>query len=337
MRRWLPLITLAAVLATAPQNAHAWGNSGHRMIGVLAAEGLPMEAPAFLRTRAAAAGLGELAREPDRSRGAGKTHDQMRDPGHFIDIDDDGRVLGGPRYDALPAMLNDYETALRLAGTDSVKAGYLPYRIVDNWQQLTKDLAQWRVADLGVRTEKNRARLAWLKADRRAREWQVLIDLGQLAHYVGDAAYPLHVSSHYNGWGDGPNPKGYTTARIHVPLEGPFVARQVRIEAVRAAMRPYVDCACAVDQRVVRFMDVNWRRVEPFYALEKDGGFKGDDRRGVAFMTTQLAAGASELRDFVIDAWRASETMTVGYPAVSLADVRAGKITPYDLLYSSAD
>jgi hypothetical protein len=38
------------------------------------------------------------------------------------------------------------------------------------------------------------------------------------------------------------------------------------------------------------------------------------------------------LRDLIVDAWRASETMSVGWPKVSLADVKAGK-DPYESLY----
>ena len=31
--------------------------------------------------------VGELARELDRSKGAGRLHDSMRDPSHFVDLD----------------------------------------------------------------------------------------------------------------------------------------------------------------------------------------------------------------------------------------------------------
>jgi len=307
------------------------------MIAVLAAEAFPPALPAFLRTPAIAAQLGEMSREPDRSRGAGKTHDTMRDPGHFVDIDDDGRILAGPRFDALPPTIAEYETALRAAGTDSAKAGYLSYVLIDGWQQLTKDFALWRVADHGVRTEKNAARRAWLEADRTARQRLIVRDLGVWGHYVGDTSYPLHVSSHYNGWGDGPNPQGYTRQRIHVPLEGPFVSRNVRQSAVRAAMTAYQDCRCTIEARLTAYIADSWRLVEPFYALEKAGGFKDGDSRGAAFQAGRLAAAASQLRDLTIEAWKASEAMSVGYPAVTLAEIKTGKATAYDILYSSTD
>lgn len=330
-------VVLVALAVLAPAHALAWGNSGHRMIGSLAAESLPDSVPAFLRKPAVIAEIGELSREPDRSRGAGKVHDGMRDPAHFIDIDDEGKVLGGPDFRTLPPTMADYETALRAAGTDSVKAGYLSYAIIDGWQQLTKDFALWRVGVYGEATEKDRRKRAWLRADRKARERLIIRDLGTWSHYVGDASYPPHVSVHYNGWGDYPNPQGFTTARIHVPLEGPFVARNVTVQAVRGRVNPLDDCNCPIEARVTRYLEANHAQVEPFYRLEKDGGFREGDPRGVAFMTRQLAIAASEVRDMVADAWDMSETMKVGYPAVTLADIKAGKITPYAVLYSAED
>ena len=55
------------------QEALAWGATGHRMISQLAIQNLPAEIPAFLRTEKATEFIGELGREPDRSRGAAAT------------------------------------------------------------------------------------------------------------------------------------------------------------------------------------------------------------------------------------------------------------------------
>jgi hypothetical protein len=85
-----------------------------------------------------------MAMEPDLSRNAGQPHDGDSDPGHFVDVSDDGTILGGPRLSALPAMRRDYDNALRAVGTDEYKAGFLPYSIMDGWQQLVKDFALLR-------------------------------------------------------------------------------------------------------------------------------------------------------------------------------------------------
>ena len=48
-------LTLGVAALSAPAMVSAWGNTGHRLIGVAAVRGLPEELPAFLRTPGAAA------------------------------------------------------------------------------------------------------------------------------------------------------------------------------------------------------------------------------------------------------------------------------------------
>src|SRR5689334_6139757 len=109
MRTWL----LAALLALAPLPALAWGGTGHRYIGELAVRNFPKEIPAFLRTKQAAVQIGMLAQEPDISRNAGQPHDADSDPGHFVDVSDDGSILSGPKLSALPATRREYDSSLR--------------------------------------------------------------------------------------------------------------------------------------------------------------------------------------------------------------------------------
>jgi hypothetical protein len=325
---------LVAGLCVAGQAA-AWGSSGHRMIGEAAIESLPPELPAFLRSRAAAVAVGEFSREPDRSRGSGKAHDSDRDPGHFIDGDETGHVPGTTlTLDALPPTRDDYEATVRAAGESSWKLGYLPYSIVEDWQQLVKDLAYWRIDDAGARFTHDAGHKAWLQADLARREGQILIDIGLLSHFVGDGSMPLHVSIHYNGWGAYPNPNGYTMEHVHVPWEGAYVRQVVAPEALREAMAPFHDCNCPIEQRVGAYLMSDARAVIPFYELEKAGAFKPGVIKGAQFTIGRVAAGAAELRDEITLAWKASADSRVGFqPEVSVADVEAGKIDPYDSLY----
>ena len=317
--------------------AFAWGSTGHRLVALAGVMALPAELPAFIRTPEFAAQAAEMARDPDRSRKAGRAHDNERDPAHFIDGDLDGKVPGGLSLDALPPTREDYDTALRVAGGDSWKAGYLPYAIIDGWQQLVKDLALWRADAAGERLTADPVHKAWLKADRRRRELLIVANLGVWSHFVGDGSYPLHVTTHYDGWGPGPNPNGYTLSHIHVPLEGPYVAAHVALRAVQDQMAPYKDCGCAVEARTGGYLLDGTKLVEPFYALEQTGGFKEGDARGVSFMTARIAVGAGELRDLIVMAWKASGKMSVGYPtAVPAEDFEAGKVAdPYGLLHSN--
>jgi hypothetical protein len=325
-----------AIAAGSAGQALAWEDVGHRMIGVLAVQALPATLPAFLRTPEAARDIGEEAREPDRSRGAGLTHDRDRDAGHFVDGDDAGKVLGGPELGHLPITRSEYEKQLQTVGADSWKAGYLPYSIIEGYQQLTKDFAYWRADSAGETLAVDPAHKAFLTEDRIRREKQIILDLGQWAHYVGDATQPMHLTVHYNGWGKAfPNPKGYTLAPIHAPIEGAFVNKNIQAAAVKAAMRPYAECKpCHIDEMTGAYLVDEAQYVEPLYQLEKDGGFVDGDPRGIAFITARLSEGAAELRDLVMDAWNASGQATVGYPGVAAADVEAGKAgDAYDLLF----
>lgn len=329
---WLLLMAVVLAAMTPSSKAHAWGATGHRIIGRLGVLTLPDTLPAFLRTAQAADTVGELAREPDRWRKAGPTHDAMRDPGHFVDVDDQGKVLGGPALASLPTTLGDYDTALRAVGAESSKAGHLPYSIIDGWQQLTKDLAYWRVETAAIPRETDPHRKAWMTADLQEREQLVLRDLGVWAHFVGDASQPMHVSVHYDGWGKYPNPNGYTEDRVHVPFESPFVRQFVSEDAVRAAMPAPRPCP-AIETCTARYLGETAARVIPFYDMQKAGGMTGPDPAGRGFAVERVAAGAAALRDLTVAAWEASAHATIGYPALTVDQVVEGGIDPFDALY----
>ena len=330
---WLLAIFAAAAMLAAPAGAaYAWGATGHRIIGRLGVLTLPDSVPAFARSQAAAEAVAELAREPDRWRGAGKTHDNFRDGGHFVDVDDAGKVLGGPALSALPATRSEYESALRAVGTESAHAGWLPYSIVDGWQQLAKDFAYWRVLTAAIPREQDAARRAWLEADLQRREALTIRDLGVWAHYVGDGSQPMHVSVHYNGWGDFPNPNGYTQERVHVPFEGAFVRQWVSEAAVRAAMPPARACV-PIDACTAQYLEETAATVIPFFEMQKAGGLSGLEPVGKVFATQRVAAGAAELRDMVVSAWEASAHGSLGYPPVAVGLLVSGKVDPWDALY----
>jgi hypothetical protein len=327
------LISAAAVAAMLPPaSAWAWGATGHRIVTRVAVAALPADLPAFLRAPGAAAELAELSREPDRWRGSGRVHDNDRDAAHFLDLDADGRIAGGPSLSDLPPTRAAYAAALRTAGADEPGAGYLPYAIIDAWQQLAKDLAYWRAVTAAEAHAADPQRRTWFAADRARRETLAMRDLAVLAHYVGDGGMPLHVSAKHDGW-TGDNPRGFTTSRIHAAIEGAFVRANITAPAVALDIAPYRDCGCWIDARTRAYLASTAAFVVPLYELEQAGGFKGADARGTEFLTRRLAAGASELRDMIAMAWNASARASVGYPALSVADIESGKADPYDSLY----
>ena len=338
MTRVRSLIHLTAACAgvwLVASQALAWGATGHRLIGRAAAAALPSQAPLFLRDANAVAAAGELAREPDRWRAAGRTHDADRDPAHFLDLDDAGTVLGGPPLAALPDTRAAYDAALRAVGSDSWKAGYLPYSIIDGWQQLAKDLGYWRADTAGAAKTTNAAHRVWLLADLARRQALALRDAGVLAHYVGDGSQPLHVTIHFNGWRSATNPKGYTNAAIHSLFEGELVRRSVDEAAVSAAMAPSAEVGSDLGRWTANYLAATGRQVIPLYDLERAGGLVPGDPRGRDFVTARLGAGAAALRDLIVAAWLASAAGRVGWPEVAVADVESGRVDPFDSLYGA--
>ena len=111
--------------------------------------------------------------------------------------------------------------------------------VVDGWQQIRKDFAYWRAAVKGAQTASSPEERAWFEADWRLREKLTLRDIAIWSHYVADASQPMHVSVHFNGWGDFPNPQGFTNSkRLHAHFEGEFVKNNLKREAVAAWSRP---------------------------------------------------------------------------------------------------
>jgi hypothetical protein len=331
------LRALAAILAAGgallpASGALAWGDAGHRMVAVLGVQALGPEVPAFLKSRKSVFQLGEMAREPDRSRLAGEPHDRDLDPGHFLDLDDDGRALGGPLLTEMPKDKETYETALQKVGTTTYKAGFLYYNLIDGWQQLVKDFAYWRVLNAAEKTAKTSADRKWLKADKELREAIIVRDLGYWAHFVGDGSQPLHLTFHYDGWGPGPNPKGYTLEKLHVPFEGAFVNKNVPPEMARARMYAPETCAPPIATCITRHLAHTATKMEAVYQLWGQDAFKDGDARGEAFAAEALGEGASRLRDYVTAAWAASADADVTFSHIKVREVEAGLPVPAESL-----
>jgi hypothetical protein len=146
----------------------------------------------------------------------------------------------------------------------------------------------------------------------------------------------MHVSIHYNGWGDVPNPEGFTQAHIHGPFEGAYVKANISLDDVRARLAPYRPCPQPIAACTAAYLRESWTQVVPTYRLEKQVGWTRPSPAGRAFVAERIAAGASELRDLVVQAWSASADMGVGYPTVRLQDVVSGAVDPWDAIYGTA-
>ncbi len=193
-------------VALQPTSAYAWGNEGHRMINRLAAQALPADVPAFLRTEAAINEIEYLGPEPDRWRSPAEPElSAVQGAEHFIDLEPADAL--GP----LPHRRMDFEAKVFAAGERPEKVGLQPWEATEVWERLKAAMREYR-------------NLSAAHQDTHSVEAAVLFYAGWLGHYVGDASQPLHTTIQYNGW-TGPNPQGYTTShQIHWQFEAPFVA-----------------------------------------------------------------------------------------------------------------
>jgi len=327
MRRLVLSIGLSAALTPA---ALAWGFTGHELVNAAAMQRPAPGLPAFLLTSTAVGDIVALGPELDRSKGSGKPHDPDLDPGHYVDLDDAGKVAGTVDLSAMPATRRDYDSALRIVHTDQYTMGFLPYAIVDGWEQLRTDFAIWRIDSYGEQHAALAEDRTAFGADRFRREAITIHDLGIWSHYVGDGSQPLHVSIHYNGWGDYPNPNGYTTDKhTHANFESTFVRAHATLAGVVAHMKPFAACDCNIETQVATYLQATRANVVPLYELEKAGAFANATPAAVDFVDARLADGATMLRDAIGEAWLASDSQPVGYPdSATPADVESGKVAP---------
>ena len=305
-RTALPAAIVIASLAFSTIAASAWGLKGHTIVNHLAAVSLPPSVPAFMRTPVAIAELSNLGTYLDLQKGAGVAWDAAYDPGHYLDLKGDDTV-GGIPLDALPPTREAYDTALRAHGTDQFKMGYVPYSILEGWQQLRMDFAYWRVDDYEA-THGPIAVRAKARASARVDEALVLRDAGVWGHYVADASQPLHITVHFNGWGDYPNPNGYSNSpHFHDLFESDFVEHFITQAGVARRLAPLSvphNTGLASDQLVLTSIETylagSNAMVEPLYRIAKAGGFSRATPESTAFAEGRLAYGASELRDLIV-------------------------------------
>lgn len=311
-------MTFAACAAVTP--ALAWGEHGHMMIGQAAVAHMPEELPAFVRAQAAMDEIVYLQAEEDRLKlGEGDEAAWAREwtTDHYIDIDDDGTIGRTVAISALPPTRDDFVQALDRASVhvDAYNVGFLPYAILEGYQQVRTDFALWRLAVAGANKLDGDALVrANTEVSERAR--LTIHDIGIFSHFVGDGSQPLHVSVHFNGWGRYPNPQGFTESKTtHADFEGTFVDRYVSLADIQARVGSARELSAVPLPEIERYLQASDAQVVPFYTLEKSGAFaigdasSAEHRKGVAFAASRLAAGSQMLDSLILTAWRTSAAM----------------------------
>ena len=309
------------VLLGSASPSFAWGALGHRLVSGTGAAALPATLPDFLRSAAAIAEIGDLGPEADRLKSSGPTWNSDDDPGHYVDLADDG-TAGGLALAALPPSREAFDTALRAAGTDQYKMGFLPYELIDGYQQITTDFAYWRVFAYGATHAADPGDRAFFAVEQALRESLTLRDIGYWSHFVGDASQPLHVSIHFNGWTEKfPNLAKDPHGRFETALVRAGGATQAR---VAARLAPYAHWAGTYESHVAAYLRTTLSFMPRVYELDAAGGIDGASPDAVNLMLDRLAAGASMLRDSLVDSWAESGAKKIGYPSVAVSEIESG-------------
>jgi hypothetical protein len=292
LRRFAAL-TLIFLLLT-PFSGFGWGSEGHRIINRLAAEKLPADVPAFLRSDAAVSEIEYLGPEPDRWRSHGEPElSAAQAPEHFIDLEPADAL--GP----LPRKRLDFEAEVFAKGERPEKIGLQPWETLEVWQRLKAALREYRKLAADKTANPN---------DLHAVEQAAIFYAGWLGHYVGDGSQPLHTTINYDGWVLKDNPQGFSAAHgIHGRFEGPFVAANIHEADVAKDMTDPKLISGDIFDSYVAYLRHTATLVDAVYAFDKAGAFENAGTpESRAFAAERVAAGASELRDLIYTAWAES-------------------------------
>ncbi len=283
---------LATLLVVLPSNLAAWGDAGHRLAGLAAAQRLPADMPAFFR--AAGPQLAYLNPEPDRwkdraERALDPALEGGTGPTHYIDMD---LVPPAVLKAALAAPHRfAYADTLRAAGFAANTMGLLPFEILEQAQKLRGDFRLWRIApDSTTR--------AWIEA-------RIIDDAGILGHFVADGSNPHHTTKHHNGW-VGDNPKGYTSDnRFHFRFESQYVQTYIKLPDVLAVMTHEARVFPNLREAIIAYLNTSFSHLDELYGIDKATPFRPETStpQQKAFAAARLAAGAEMLRDIWWTAW----------------------------------
>jgi hypothetical protein len=317
MRRSPPLQHAAAavlLVLTAASGVLAWSAHGHRAITYLALDGLPTDAPDWLRDPSIRHRIADQSNEPDRWRGTPTpplAHEN--DPDHYIDIEDLAQfgltlpTVSPYRYEYLrdmaiakqthPESVAPYDSA---ADKDHTREwpGFLPHAITEHYAKLRACFNTYRIL-----AELNDP----VRADQLEQARQnCIFEMGILSHFVADASQPLHTTKHHHGW-VGDNPNGYTTDRgFHAYIDSGVV----ELHGYTAeSLRPLVRFTATVDadnpwQDTLQYINRSFELVQPLYRLKRDGDL--EKAAGKAFIAERLTDAASMLAALYSAAWTSS-------------------------------
>lgn len=311
MKRHLAILLLALFLTSL---AFAWAASGHRTITVLAIGLLPEDMPAWLREPGTIERIAFESNEPDRWRGVGQAAlNHANNPDHYLDSEslaEHGltlKTLPHMRYEFIAAITKNVpptpppstQPARGVQRFVSEDVGTLPYAICEHYAKLVASFNTLRI--LEHLNQPTRA------AESEAAKWNVIVEMGQLSHFVADAGQPLHTTIHHHGWIKD-NPNQYTTDRgFHSYIDVDVVKLHgLNAETLKPMLKPLPTITNeGVWDATIALIERSFAQVEPLYQLQKSGELQKEPGRKL--IAERMTDSAEVLAGLYALAWRQSE------------------------------
>jgi hypothetical protein len=315
MRKKLILVTICLPLVTS-QLGFGWSNRGHRLVNQAAAESLPADMPAFMRTPRAVSEIAYLGPEPDRWRPETAPElSRSSSPDHVF------RYEAAMAASPLPRQRYEYLKrleALRQQHPEQAAqftpqfTGTLPWQVEEVFQRLVSAFVVYRIVQGDVPAARGVDMVPITKADLPNIEDSALFYAGWLGHYVADGCMPLHATVNSAGWVEKSNPNGYTTSgSIHhnyeVVTDQAIEEGKVSRKTIEAQMRP-TQVVPDSFAGTLSYLRTEGRFAAGVYGFEQQGAVIGAGTPALdAFTEKRMAEGAAMLRDLIYSAWMQSK------------------------------
>ncbi len=284
------------------QIALPWGPRAHSACNRAAVQALSTEGLGFLKAHEDWIAYWSII--PDTWRGIGDPYSKiLEDPNHgwFQEQFSFLKTIPKSRYEFVLALNEEHRRIQdkepeRAALTNVRWTGTLPYAAMESYEHMRIAMRRYRATqDAKIKPMIER---------------EIAQYMGRLGHYVADAAMPLHVSVHHDGW-VGENPNEYTRdPRVHGRFETQFVElielkESDFVAKVKPAQRLADPWTAVLDHIAMSFS-----HVEEVYQLDKAGAYTDKDHKQARALVYQLmTASAQLLRDLAHTAWMESEAM----------------------------
>jgi hypothetical protein len=315
MRNKLISVTTCLLLVNS-QLSLAWSNRGHRLVNQAAAESLPADMPAFIRSTRAVSEISYLGPEPDRWRPETAPElSKSSSPDHVFRFEAvfPASPLARQRYEylrRLDALRQQHpEQAAQLSPQVT---GTLPWQVEEIYQRLVSAFVVYRIVTGDVPAARGNDMIPLTKADIPNIEDSVLFYAGWLGHYVADGCMPLHATVNSAGWVEKPNPNGYTTnGSIHHNYEAvtdqAIENGEVTAKSIESQMGP-AQVVSDSFAGTLSYLRTEGSFADNVYRFEKQGSLISAGTPALdTFTEARMAEGAAMLRNLIYSAWLQSK------------------------------